>query len=327
MNFVLHQFLVVALAIVLDAILGDPEFVPHPVVFMGKLVAFLEKKIRSRLPKTSRAEKIGGGILWLIVAVFSALFSFAILFLLQKISVIASFVLELVWAEQCLAAKCLSKEAKNVHTALKQDVKTAQKAVGRIVGRDVEKLDEKGIIRATVETVAENTTDGVIAPLLALFFGGVPAAFFFKAASTMDSMIGYKNERYRHFGMIAARADDFLCFLPARISALLMIFAAFLLRYDYKNALRIFLRDRFNHASPNSAQTESVMAGALGLRLAGNAFYENILEEKPFIGDSLRTEESDDIFRAISLMRWTYMLLAIILSIFFAIALFLLQQK
>ena len=209
------------------------------------------------------------------------------------------------------AAKGLRKESMKVWTALRsQDVEGARYAVSMIVGRDTSVLDEKGILKAAVETVAENTSDGVIAPMFYMALAGPAGAYFYKAVNTMDSMIGYRSEKYEYFGKCAAKMDDALNFLPSRISGLLIVAAAAFLprerktgfRGSGKNALRIFLRDRKKHASPNSAQTESACAGALGIQLAGPAVYFRILHEKPKIGDSLRAPEYDDIRRANWLM-------------------------
>ena len=306
--FGFYRLAVVVLACLLDFIIGDPEFLPHPVVFMGKLIRLTEKFLRAIFPKTPRFEFLAGFFLWLIVVVTSTALPFFVLCFLKKISFVAAFCLEVFWASQCIAARCLAKEAKNVLRSLEKSLEEGRKAVSRIVGRDTNRLDEAGVIRACVETVAENTTDGVISPLFFLVLFGTAGAFFYKAVNTLDSMVAYKNEKYLYFGKFSARADDIANFFPARIAALLMIVASFVLRFDAKNAVKIFLRDRYKHSSPNSAQTESVAAGALCVRLAGSAYYEGKLEEKDYIGDSLRLVEIADIEKTLRLMWLTYAL-------------------
>ena len=209
-----------------------------------------------------------------------------------------------------LAARSLYNESMKVYKA--QDTETARKAVSMIVGRDTESLDRDGIIRAAVETVAENTSDGVTAPVIYMALGGAVGGFFYKAANTMDSMIGYRNEKYEKLGKFAARLDDVLNFLPSRITALAMIISSYLLGFDGKNAWRIWRRDRRKHASPNSAQTESVCAGALGIRLAGDAYYFGELHKKPFIGNDVRPIENEDIRRANRLMYVSSVIILII---------------
>ena len=202
-----------------------------------------------------------------------------------------------------MAARCLHDESMNVYRKIaSNDVEGARKAVSMIVGRDTNVLDRNGIIRAAVETVAENTSDGVTAPVMYMALGGAVLGFFYKAANTMDSMIGYKNEKYKDIGFFAAKLDDVLNYFPSRITAFAMISCAPMLRFDGIGAYRIWKRDRRKHASPNSAQTESACAGALGVRLAGDAYYFGELHKKEFIGDAIREIENEDICRANRLM-------------------------
>ena len=213
------------------------------------------------------------------------------------------FRVSLVWCWQALAMRDLAAESRNVWRELqKEDLPAARKAVGRIVGRDTDRLTAEGVIRAAVETVSENFSDGVAAPMLYMFLGGAPLALAYKAVNTMDSMVGYKNEKYLWFGRAAAKLDDAVNYIPARISAFCWIAAAALTGQDWKGAWRIWRRDRRCHASPNSAQTEAACAGSLGVRLAGPAWYFGELYDKPMIGDALRPVESDDILRAIRMM-------------------------
>lgn len=222
-----------------------------------------------------------------------------------SINLYAGVIAEAVMTWQILATKCLRVESMRVYDALRTDgVDAGRRAVSMIVGRDTSVLDAAGVTRAAVETIAENTSDGVIAPMLYTAIGGPVLGFVYKAVNTMDSMLGYKNDKYMYFGRFAARLDDVVNFIPARISAYLMIAAAFIggRQFDGKNAYSIFKRDRFNHASPNSAQTESVCAGALRVQLAGDAVYFGKLVKKKYIGDGLREIEYEDIKRANRLM-------------------------
>ena len=227
--------------------------------------------------------------------------------------------LESFWCYQIFATKSLKVESDRVYIALKdKGLEAGRKAVSMIVGRDTQNLTEQGVTKAAVETVAENTSDGVIAPLFYMLIGGAVLGFTYKAINTMDSMVGYKNDKYQWFGTAAAKLDDVVNFIPARVSAVLMILAAYLTGMDGKNAARIFRRDRFNHKSPNSAQTEAVMAGALDVQLAGDAWYFGKLHKKPTIGDPVREMELLDIRRSHKLLYGTAMLgliLGIILRI------------
>ena len=284
---------------VIDLIAGDPHWLPHPVVLMGKLISALEKLLRRVFPKTKRGENIAGGVLWLLVSLVSFLVPAALLMLCYHFSKWLGFGIESIMCWQCLAARSLCRESMKVKKALDTgDIEASRRAVSMIVGRDTAALDEKGVVRAAVETVAENTSDGVIAPLLFLAIGGGPLGMFYKAVNTMDSMLGYVEEPYKNFGLVPAKLDDVFNFIPARLSALIMLLAGGVSGFDMKNGFRIFRRDRYKHASPNSAQTESVMAGLLHLRLAGDAYYHGVLHKKEFIGDPIREIETKDIKRA-----------------------------
>ncbi len=283
----------------LDLLLGDPAWMPHPVVFMGRCITKLERFLRKTLP----SELLGGAVLAAMLPLGALALSVLALWLCGLIHPALKFALETVWCWQCLAVKGLGDEAKRVHWALVSGtLGEARQAVGRIVGRDTGRLSAEGVVRAAVETVAENFSDGVVAPMLYIFLGGAPLALCYKAINTMDSMVGYKNNRYLHFGRAAAKLDDAVNFIPSRLSALLLILAAALTGESAGRAWRIWRRDRHNHASPNSAQTESAMAGALGVRLGGPAFYFGELHEKPTIGDPLREIEPADIRRAVRML-------------------------
>ena len=287
----------------LDAVFGDPHYSWHPAVLIGRLISALETGIRPRFPDTARGELAGGALLAGAVIAASTAIPMLLLAGARRISRYFGAGLEIFFCYQLLAARSLRDESMKVCKALRKgETEEAREAVSMIVGRDTKELDEAGITRAAVETVAENTSDGVIAPLLYMAIGGAPLGFLYKAVNTMDSMIGYRNDKYQYFGRAAARLDDLLNFLPSRISGILMVLVSRPLGMDGKNALRIFLRDRKKHASPNSAQTEAACAGALHLRLAGDASYGGKVHHKPYIGDDDRPIEAEDIARAGRLM-------------------------
>lgn len=289
---------------VLDAIFGDPAWLPHPVVLMGKAITALEKRLRAQFPQTPQGELCGGAVLAAVLPVGTFLITALVCRLAAALHPLAGLAVQMFWCAQALAAKGLAQESRNVYKELqKQDLPAARKAVARIVGRDTQNLTAEGVTKAAVETVAENASDGVIAPLLYMLLGGAPLALTYKAVNTMDSMVGYKNEQYLNFGRAAAKLDDAANYLPSRIAALLWIAAAALTGNDAKGAWRIWRRDRRNHASPNSAQTESACAGALGVQLAGPATYFGEYYDKPTIGDAARTIEPKDILRANRMMR------------------------
>lgn len=296
---------------ILDWLMGDPYWLFHPVRFMGNMISALEARLRRLFPEHLL---LAGGVLagfmclfWTLIPVlgFLGIYRGLLSFGIQRHWIyICLFVLESFFCGQLLAARSLQTESMKVCSALKEgDIERARKAVSMIVGRDTAVLDRDGIARAAVETVAENTSDGVIAPFFFMAVFGPAGGFFYKAVNTMDSMVGYKNETYLLFGRAAAKLDDAVNWLPARLSGMLLTAAAWLLPgMDGKNAWRIFKRDRFNHASPNSAQGEAACAGALHLRLAGDAWYFGTLYKKPYIGDDDRPIRPDDIKGVCSLM-------------------------
>ncbi len=290
----------IVIAFVLDLIFGDPYWLPHPICLIGSSIKKLENIIRALI----KSEFWGGTLLWLIVVSASFLIPWSILYGLNTyVDVRAATIVEIFFCYQILATKSLKDESTKVYHALQNgDINEARKFLSYIVGRDTEHLDEPAITRATVETIAENTTDGVVAPLLYIMLGGAALGFAYKAINTMDSMLGYKNERYLYFGRFAARADDVANFIPALFTAICMLIATFLLGLNLRNAWRIFVRDRYNHKSPNSAQTESVCAGALEIQLGGNSCYFGKMVEKPTIGDPLRSICKEDIVVANDLM-------------------------
>ena len=293
----------------IDLLVGDPHSFPHPVVLIGKCISVLERVLRCVCPKTPSGERAAGAILWGAVVIISTVVPALLLWLCGLVSPWLRLALESVMCWQILAVKSLRDETMKVYDALESgDLATSRRAVSMIVGRDTDRLDDAAVTRAAVETVAENTSDGVVAPLLFLAIGGAPLGFFYKAVNTMDSMLGYVEPPYKDIGLMPAKADDIANYLPARISALLMLAAGGLLRMDVKNGWKIFRRDRYKHASPNSAQTESVCAGLLDVRLAGDAWYHGVLHKKEYIGDALRQIEHEDIPRACRLMYGTTLL-------------------
>ena len=306
----------------LDLLIGDPHGIPHPVVYIGKLIDVTEKGMRKMFPKTVRGENFAGAAVWLIVVTVSAGIPLLVLHLAYSANCWLGLLLETILCAQILATKSLKTESMKVYQALQTgDLSKARYAVSMIVGRDAQYLDEAGVTRAAVETVAENTSDGIIAPMLFLAIGGAPLGFFYKAVNTMDSMLGYVEMPYKNVGLVPAKMDDVFNYIPARISAFLMLAAGGLLGMDVKNGWKIFKRDRYNHSSPNSAQTESVCAGLLGLRLAGDAWYHGVLHKKKFIGDPIRQIVPEDIPLACRLLYGTAFLG---LLVFCAVKLFIL---
>lgn len=288
---------------VLDTLFGDPPWLPHPVILMGKAISVLEKRLRARLPQTPQGELLGGAVVAFTLPVGTFLLTSLVCLGAAKLSPWLGLAVQMFWCGQALAAKGLAQESTNVYRALiKPDLPAARKAVSRIVGRDTQNLTLEGVTKAAVETVAENASDGVIAPLLYMLLGGAPLALTYKAINTMDSMLGYKNEKYLYFGRAAAKLDDAANYLPSRLAGLLWCAAAALTGNSPKGAWRIWRRDRRCHASPNSAQTESACAGALGVQLAGPAYYFGEYYAKPTIGDPLRPIEPEDIRRANRMM-------------------------
>ena len=293
----------------LDLLMGDPRWLYHPVCLIGKLISVLEKGIRKVFPKSEKGELAGGVLEVILAGLITFLVPFGIIHLLYGWNFWAGFVLETFWCGQLLATRSLKDESMKVYDRLKNGtIEEARYAVSMIVGRDTDRLDDAAVTRAAVETVAENTSDGVVAPLLFLAIGGAPLGFFYKAVNTMDSMLGYVEPPYKNIGLVPAKADDVVNYIPARLSALLMLAAGGLMGLDTAAGWRIFRRDRRKHASPNSAQTESVCAGLLGVRLAGDAWYHGALHKKEYIGDAAREITHEDIPRVCRLMTVTAIL-------------------
>lgn len=310
-----HGFIVTA-AVILDLILGDPRWLPHPVVGIGRLISFLEPKLRRIFP-----HKRAGGIALLILTVGLAFSAAAILLQLAAAMhphLATVFAIYLSWT--CLAARSLHLESLLVAKALeKGDVTGARSWLSRIVGRDTATLGEPAIIRGAVETVAENTADGIIAPLFYLMLGGPGLAFAYKAINTLDSMVGYKNETYLDFGWASARFDDVANYLPARLTGLLMVAVAPLVRLSGRNAWRIMCRDGRNHSSPNSGIPEAAAAGALGIQLGGLNYYFGTPVAKPTIGEAARPLSLNAYYSAVRLMYGAELLLVAVFLIIISI--------
>lgn len=297
------NLLALTVGFVLDRLLGDPKWMYHPVRVIGLLISGSEKGFRKVFPRSQGGELAAGVFFAVFVIMLSSAVPFLLLWLASKVSSWLSFILAVFWDYQLLAARSLKEESMRVYDALQEgNLQKARYAVSMIVGRDTQNLDKEGVTRAAVETVAENASDGVIAPMFFLALGGPALGFFYKSVNTLDSMVGYKNEKYLYFGRFSAKLDDVVNWIPARISGLLMVLASPLCGLSMGQAWRIYRRDRKAHASPNSAHTEAAAAGALGVRLAGNAYYFGRLYEKPTIGDAYREIEYEDIRRVNRLM-------------------------
>lgn len=307
-----------AAGFLLDLAIGDPRWLYHPVRLIGKLIDRLEKNIRKVFPKTPAGELAGGIFLVIGVVLVTVGVTAGILHMAYGLHAAAGFALESFMCYQMLAVRSLKDESMLVYDALtsgkESSLADGRDAVSCIVGRDTQNLDETGVTKAAVETVAENFGDGVFAPMFYMALGGPVCMYLYKAINTMDSMLGYKNERFLYFGRAAAKLDDVVNFIPARMAGILLVISAWIGPFDGKNAGRIFARDRRKHASPNSAHTEAAAAGALDIQLAGDAYYFGKLYEKPSIGDPLQAVVPDDIRRMNRLMYGAAFLSVAVLS-------------
>lgn len=292
----------VLLGFLLDWIFGDPQKLPHPICAVGKLVSLAEKLLRRIFPKTPRALTVAGVLLWIIVCGVSFAVPFFLLRWLRDVNFWLGFSVEALLCWTLFARKSLADAGVHVYSALDESLDAGRKAVAMYVGRDTGALDKEGVIKAAVETVAENTTDGVVSPMIFMLIGGAPLGFLYKAVNTLDSMVGYHNDKYEYLGKFSARMDDVFNFIPARLTAACMIAGAGMLHLDNRNALRIYRRDRNGHKSPNAGQTESVCAGALHVQLGGDASYFGKTVKKAAFGDPDREINRGDILRSIDLM-------------------------
>lgn len=301
-------------AYLMDLILGDPRSFPHPVIYIGKLISFLEVQVR-KIAKTPKALKIGGAILTLLTVLITYSLALCLLLLAKNINLYLFYFINVVLMWTCLATKSLQGESMKVFDALADnDIAQARIKLSYIVGRDTRELGEDEMAKATVETVAENTADGIIAPLFYLFIGGAPLALAYKAINTMDSMIAYKNEKYLYLGWAAAKLDDVANYIPARITGIFLVVAAFFLKYNFKGSYKVFMRDRSNHISPNCGYPEAAAAGALDIQLGGAHTYFQQIVYKPTIGDDIKPVEMDDIRRTVKMMYLASFLVLIFFS-------------
>ncbi len=305
---------------ILDLLFGDPHWLPHPICLIGNLIGFLEKNLRRLLAPGKAALLIGGALMVVIVLVITFAVPYAVLALAGSVSPWLRFALETIMCYQIFATKCLRDESMKVYTALHSgDLADARVKLSWIVGRDTQNLDAEEVTKGAVETVAENTADGIVAPMLYMFIGGAPLAFLYKGINTMDSMVGYKNDKFLYFGRCAAKLDDLANLIPARITGLVMIVASYFLNLNARGAWKIFWRDRYNHLSPNSAMTESVTAGALDIQLGGDHFYFGKLVHKDTIGDDIRPVRPDDIIAANNLLYMTAVISLLLFSLVYLV--------
>lgn len=295
--------------LVVDWIVGDPEWFPHPVRFIGKYISFIESKLRRRGGNLRR------GAVWLTFSTvaLTVLVTAAVLYAMKLLGRWPLFAAEVVLSWICLSSRCLAVEAVGVMRALNKSLEDGRRQVGRIVGRDTACLTSDEIVKATIETVAENTTDGVISPMIYLALGGPILAMGFKAASTLDSMVGYLDPKYRDIGWSSARLDDLLNYIPARICSVLLCAAAWLSGLDGHAAAKIVRRDHANHKSPNCAWSEAAVAGALHIQLGGTHLYFGKPVEKPTIGDNDRPATESDILSACRMLFLSSAMMALLL--------------
>ena len=305
---------------ILDLIFGDPHWLPHPICLIGNLIGFLEKNLRRLLAPGKTALLLGGALMVVIVLSLSYVVPYAALMLAEQVSPWLRFALETVMFYQIFATKCLRDESMKVYTALhNNDLEDARVKLSWIVGRDTKELTAEEVTKGAVETVAENTADGIIAPMFYMFIGGAPLAFLYKGINTMDSMVGYKNDKFLYFGRCAAKLDDVANFIPARITGILMILASYFLNMNAAGAWKIFWRDRYNHLSPNSAMTESVTAGALNIQLGGDHYYFGKLVHKDTIGDNIRPVVAEDIVAVNNLLYMTAVISLLLFSLVYLV--------
>ena len=305
---------------IIDLIFGDPHWLPHPICLIGNLIGFLDKKLRRMLAPGETALLLGGALMVIIVLVLTFAVPVAVLTLAEQVNPWLRFALETVMCYQIFATKCLRDESMKVYTALKDnDLVDARLKLSWIVGRDTKELDAAEVTKGAVETVAENTADGIIAPMFYMFIGGAPLAFLYKGINTMDSMVGYKNDKFLYFGRCAAKLDDVANFIPARITGILMILASYFLNMNAAGAWKIFWRDRYNHLSPNSAMTESVTAGALNIQLGGDHYYFGKLVHKDTIGDNIRPVVAEDIVAVNNLLYMTAVISLLLFSLVYLV--------
>ena len=294
----------------IDLLIGDPRWLVHPVIIMGKCISFLEKHLRSVFKETPEGELAAGRVMAWIMVLGTLAVTLGISYIAFRIHVILFFIVQTIMCWQALAVRDLKVESMDVYKYLEPDldIEKARKQVSRIVGRDTDRLDVIGVTKAVIETIAENFSDGIVCPLFYMMIGGGPLAMTYKAVNTMDSMVGYKNDRYLYFGRCGAHMDDVFGYIPSRLAALFWIAAAFMTGNDWQSAYRIWRRDHAKSPSPNSAQTETACAGSLGVELLGPAYYFGELHDKEPIGDPTRPVVPSDIKTTIKMMYMASML-------------------
>ena len=301
---------------ILDLIFGDPHWLPHPICLIGNMISFLDRHLRKLFGFSNNGLLFGGALMVVIVLMLSFFIPLSVLNIAYGFNPWVGFAIETIMCYQIFATKCLRDESMKVYYALqKNDIVDARLKLSWIVGRDTKELNAEEVTKGAVETVAENTADGIIAPMLYMFLGGAPLAFLYKGINTMDSMVGYKNDKYMYFGRCAAKLDDLANLIPARITGIVMILASYFLNLNFKGAWKVFLRDRYNHLSPNSAMTESVTAGALNIQLGGDHYYFGKLVHKDTIGDNIRPVVAEDIVSTNNLLYMTAVLSLLLFSL------------
>jgi len=301
-------------AYIIDIIVGDPRWFPHPVVIIGRLTRFMEEKIRARTTRAS--EKKGGIVLWFSVVIPTFFLTYGITEVSFSIGHLFGMIIIALLASLTLAIRSLCEESKAVIDALTLgNVEEARKSLSMIVGRDTENLDEAGILRAVIETVSENLSDGIVAPMFYLTVGGVPLAMAYKAVNTLDSMVGYKDAKYMDIGCFSAKMDDILNWIPARITGFIIVIASFILRFNWRDSWRIMRRDGRNHTSPNSGIPEAAAAGALGIQVGGKISYFGKVTYKPTIGDRLKEMDKKDVKNAWAIMFTSSLLTAVLCTV------------
>jgi len=309
------MFYILAGGIILDLVIGDPDFIPHPVVIIGKMISFLEERLNNN-SKTKMNEILRGSILTTIIVLVSYFSTFFILKMVYDLNQFLGIIITVYLFSTTIAIKGLAEAGNGIYQALiSGDLELARQKTAMIVGRDTENISKSDIIRATVETIAENTSDGIIAPLFFFFLGGVPMAMTYKAVNTMDSMLGHKNNKYLYFGRPSAKLDDLVNYIPARITAYIFWFLALLPNYDSKKAWKIIKRDAQKHPSPNAGYPEAAAAGALSIRLGGINYYQGKKEFRAYLGDDLSPEDIKEIKKMIKLMYYSTAFFIIIMII------------
>lgn len=304
---------------ILDLIFGDPYAMPHPVVYIGKAISNLEKIFR-KIFKSEKMLKIAGFLFTFIIVVGTYAFYFYLIKLSRNISVTFAFLLEVFVIYQIFATRCLANEGSKLYKTLEaNDIEESRKWISYLVSRDTDAMTKEDIIKATIETISENIIDGIISPLFFIIIGGAPLGMAYKAANTLDSMVGYKNDKYLNFGYASAKFDDLLNYIPARLSAVFVVLSALILDLDYKNSLKILIRDRFNHSSPNSAYSEAATAGALNIQLGGKASYFGRTEMKATMGDYIESPAPKHIKDTINIMFVSSILGMLLLSLRYVI--------